>query len=144
MENEVEWGCVTLVAMGEEDEKGRGLCNNARSVTARTKRSRESRELRTGDTDKAWDGSEGLGRLLELDRRWESWPKVRLRVSEIVISEWESEIMWMRLKRIEMRGVGYVSWRWVIEILGFITLYICEGIWGIINYIYNWVRVGFL
>ena len=52
--------------MGEEDEKGRGLCNNARSVTARTKRSRESRELGTGDTDKAWDGGEGLGRLLEL------------------------------------------------------------------------------
>ena len=44
MENEVEWGCVTLVAMGEEDERGRGLCDSARSVTTRTKQSWESRE----------------------------------------------------------------------------------------------------
>ena len=44
MENEVEWGRVTLVAMGEEDERGRGLCDSARLATARTKRSWESRE----------------------------------------------------------------------------------------------------
>ena len=29
---------------------------------------------------------------------------------EIVICEWESEIVWVRLKRIAMRGVGCVSW----------------------------------
>ena len=51
-----------------------------------------------------------VGRAMrELDGRWESWPKVRLRVSEIVICEWESEIVWVRLKRIEMREAGYVS-----------------------------------
>ena len=52
--------------MGDEDERGKGLCDSARSTTVRTKRSRESRELGTSDTDKAWDGGEGLGRLLEL------------------------------------------------------------------------------
>ena len=44
MENEVEWGRVTLVAMGEEDERGKGLCDSVRSATARTKWSWESRE----------------------------------------------------------------------------------------------------
>ena len=38
------------VAMGEEDERGRGLCDSARSATVRTKWSRESRELGIGDT----------------------------------------------------------------------------------------------
>ena len=104
MENEVEWGRVMLVAMGEEDERGRGLCDSARSTTARMKRSWESRELRTGDIDRAWDDDESW------TRRWESWPKVRLRVSEFVICEWESEIVWVRLKRIEMREASYVSW----------------------------------
>ena len=72
MGNEVEWSRVTLVVMGEEDERGRGLCGSARLAAARTKWSWESRELGTGDTDRAWDGGEGLGRQLELDRRWES------------------------------------------------------------------------
>ena len=49
------------MAMGEEDERGIGLCDSARSATARTKRSWESRELGIGDTDKAWDRDEGLG-----------------------------------------------------------------------------------
>ena len=49
-ENEVEWGRVALMAMGEEDERGRGLCDSARSAMARTKQSWESRELGTGDT----------------------------------------------------------------------------------------------
>ena len=62
MENEVEWGRVMPMAMGEEDERGRGLCDSARFATVRTKWSWESRELRIGDTvelgttTKAWDG----------------------------------------------------------------------------------------
>ena len=43
MENKVEWGRVTLMAMGEEDERGRGLCDSARLATARMKWSWESR-----------------------------------------------------------------------------------------------------
>ena len=50
IENEVEWGRVTLMAMSKEDERGRGLCDSARSVTARMKRSWESRKLGTSDT----------------------------------------------------------------------------------------------
>ena len=42
MEIEVERG---REAMGEEDERGRGLSDSVRSVTVRTKRSWESKEL---------------------------------------------------------------------------------------------------
>ena len=63
-----------------------------------------------GVAAKAWIGGERLG----------SWPKVRLRVSEIVICEWESKTRENR----ENRGELCELWGWGKEILGFITLYI--------------------
>ena len=47
---------------GRGDERGRGLCDSVRSATARMKRSWESRELGTGDTDRAWTGGKRVGR----------------------------------------------------------------------------------
>ena len=96
-----------------------------------------------GTAAKAWDGGESWTD----GERLGSWPKVRLRVSEIeicewvseiVICEWESEIVWVRV--LQMRGGLQVSWNEMKKkMLGFITIFIYIGGYFSI-YIYN--RVG--
>ena len=84
MEIEVERG---REAMGEEDERGRGLSDSVRSATARTKQSWDSRELCLCLRDEE-------GEAAVWDSESESWD----RVSEIVNWRWEADVLGCEVK----------------------------------------------